>query len=106
MELIPLAEFVAIAAGFTGGFLLVIIISFAYFFTADRRIVRTFQPGFTDFDENKKSGKSDETFAENNFGLPVGFYLTTRFRLIRQGRWGTTARSSWILYLNGIMFPR
>ncbi|MEO8415116.1 MAG: hypothetical protein ABI472_15720 [Ginsengibacter sp.] len=81
MELIPLAEFVAIAAGFTGGFLLVLVTSFAYFFTADRRIVRTFQPGFTDFGESKKSEKSDETFAENNFGLPVGYYLTTRFRL-------------------------
>jgi hypothetical protein len=81
MELIPLADFIAIAAGFLGGFLLVIIISFAYFFTADRRIVRTFQPGFTDFDENKRAEKNDETFAENNFGLPVGYYLTTRFRL-------------------------
>lgn len=83
MELIPLAEFAAIAAGFIGGFLFVIIISFAYFFTADRRIVRTFQPGFKDFDDNRKSEKSDETFAENNFGLPVGYYLTTRFRLIK-----------------------
>lgn len=81
MELIPFAEFIAIAAGFTGGFLLVIVFSFAYFFTADRRIVRTFQPGFTDFDENKKTAKDDETFTENSFGLPVGYYLTTRFRL-------------------------
>ena len=83
MELIPLAEFAVIAAGFIGGFLFVIIISFAYFFTADRRIVRTFQPGFKDFDDNRKSEKSDEAFAENNFGLPVGYYLTTRFRLTK-----------------------
>ncbi len=88
MELIPLAEFIAIAAGFIGGFLLVIIISFAYFFTADRRIVRTFQPGFKDFDENKKLEMNDETFAENNFGLPVGYYLTTRFRLIKARKVG------------------
>lgn len=80
MELIPLAEFIAIAAGFIGGFFLVLIFSFAYFFTADRRIVRTFKPGFIDFDENKKFEKPEEVILENNFGLPVGHYLTTRFR--------------------------
>ena len=80
MELIPIAEFVAIAAGFIGGFLLVLILSFAYFFTADRRIVRTFKPGFIDFEENKKLEKDENAFAETNFGLPVGYYLTTRFK--------------------------
>lgn len=81
MELIPLIEFIAIAAGFLGGFFLVIAVSFAYFFTADRRIVRTFTPVLTDFDEPKKTEKDEEAFAESNFGLPVGFYLTTRFKL-------------------------
>lgn len=80
MELIPLTEFITVVAGFVGGLFLVIAVSFAYFFTADRRIVRTFQPGFTDFEENKKLENNDETFAENNFGLPVGYYLTARFR--------------------------
>lgn len=78
MELIPFAQFIAIAAGFFGGFFLLIAISFAYFFTADRRIVRTFKPGFIDFDENKKLEKLEDAY-ENNFGLPVGYYLTTRF---------------------------
>jgi Patatin-like phospholipase len=81
MELIPLAEFIAIAGGFIGGLFLVILLSFAYFFTADRRIVRTFKPGFIDFDENKKFEKHEDAFTENNFGLPVGYYLTNRFRL-------------------------
>lgn len=79
-ELIPLAEFIAIAAGYVGGFLLVLILSFAYFFTADRRIVRAFKPGFLDFDENKKFEKHEDALTDNNFGLPVGYYLTTRFR--------------------------
>ena len=51
-----------------------------YFFTADRRIVRTFKPDLTDFDKHKKFEKHEDAFAENNFGLPVGYYLTTRFR--------------------------
>src|SRR2546423_11792622 len=43
-ELIPVGETIGIIAGFLGGFLLLIIFSFAYFFTADRRIVRTLGP--------------------------------------------------------------
>lgn len=79
MELISFAEFMGIAAGFLGGFLLLISISFAYFFTADRRIDRTIKPNLSDI-EKKKQGKHEGRFYENNFGLPVGYYLTTRFR--------------------------
>ncbi|MEP6927873.1 MAG: hypothetical protein ABI834_09570 [Ginsengibacter sp.] len=80
MELIPVTEFIGIAGGFLGGFFLLIAISFAYFFTADRRIVRTFKPDLSDFDKQKNFAKHEDAFAENNFGLPVGYYLTTRFR--------------------------
>ncbi|MEO8764738.1 MAG: patatin-like phospholipase family protein [Ginsengibacter sp.] len=80
MELISIPEFVGIAAGFIGGFLLLIVFSFVYFFTADRRIVRTFKPDLTVFDKHKKFEKHEDAFTEKNFGLPVGYYLTTRFR--------------------------
>ena len=80
MELIPLAGFAGIAAGFLGGFLLLIAISFAYFFTADRRIDRTIKPNLSELDRRKKPEHHDDIFPENNFGLPVGYYLTTRFR--------------------------
>ena len=80
MELIPFAEFIGVSAGFLGGFLLLTIVSFVYFFTADRRIVRTFKPDLTDFDVHKSFDRVEDAFAENNFGLPVGYYLTTRFR--------------------------
>lgn len=80
MELIPVTEFLLIALGFAGGFFLLIAISFAYFFTADRRIVRTLSPGLLLFDEHKKSSKGEKDFPENSFGLPVGYYLTARFR--------------------------
>jgi hypothetical protein len=80
MELIPLTEFIGIAAGFLGGFLLLVLISFAYFFTADRRIDRRIKPDLSDLEKRGKPDKYDDTFPENNFGLPVGYYLTTRFR--------------------------
>ncbi len=80
-ELISLAEFTGIAAGFCGGLMLVLIISFAYFFTADRRIVRTFEPDFKKFDdENSLTGTDEKAYTAQNFGLPVGYYLTARFR--------------------------
>ncbi len=79
-ELIPFTQFCLIATGFLGGFFLLIIFSFVYFFNADKRIVRTFKPGFIDFDENKNSNSEEEVTAQNNFGLPVEYYLNTHFR--------------------------
>ncbi len=76
-ELITLPQFLILSAGFVGGFLLLILITFVYFFTADRRIIRTFKPGFFDFDENKLAYKREP---QNNFGLPVSFYLNTHFK--------------------------
>ncbi|MEO6220275.1 MAG: hypothetical protein ABIO81_07600, partial [Ginsengibacter sp.] len=67
-ELISTGEFIAIAAGFAGGFFLLIAISFAYFFNADKRIVRKFKPGFTEFEENKKFEKHEDVI-NDDFGL-------------------------------------
>ena len=80
-ELIAFWEFMTIAAGFCGGFFLIIAISFLYFFNADKRIVRKFKPDFIDFDENKKFEKHEDALADDNFGLPVGYYFTTYFTL-------------------------
>ena len=92
MELIPVVEFIGIAAGFLGGFLLMLICSFVYFFTADRRIVRTFKPDLTALDKSKNREKHEGLFAENNFGLPVGYYLTTRFRFNKARKVGHYSR--------------
>jgi energy-coupling factor transporter transmembrane protein EcfT len=79
-ELIPITQFLFIATGFIGGFFLLILFSFVYFFTADRTIVRTFKPGLIDLDENKNWITPGETTIPNDFGLPVEFYLNTRFK--------------------------
>ncbi len=78
-ELIPAGQFFLIAAGFVGGFLLLTIFSFVYFFSADRRIVRTFKHNFADFDENKIADQQEQITNGNNFGLPVDYFLNTRF---------------------------
>lgn len=80
-ELIPLNEFLLIIAGFTGGFFLLILISFLYFFTADKRIIRTLQPNLIDFDENKIPETEEEKKVIDDFGLPVKNYLGTRFQV-------------------------
>jgi hypothetical protein len=80
MELIPITEFIGIAGGFLGGFFLLILVSFAYFFTADRRIDRRFKPDLSDLEKKRKPDKHEDVLPENNFGLPVGYYLTTRFK--------------------------
>jgi hypothetical protein len=79
-ELIPLGQFFLTAAGFLSGFLLLILFSFLYFFTADRRIVRTITPGTIKFDEDLIGERPGDAIAESGFGLPVGFYLNTRLR--------------------------
>ena len=76
-ELIPLSDFLWIAGGFLGGFILLILVSFAYFFTADRRIFRGFKTGFIEFEENPARTQ----YAHDTFELPVGFYINSRFRI-------------------------
>jgi hypothetical protein len=80
-ELIPLRQFLFIIGGFAGGFLLLIFISFLYFFSADQRIIRTLQPDIIDFDENKIPETEEEKKVIDDFGLPVKNYLNTSFRV-------------------------
>ena len=91
MELISIIEFTSIVAGFLGGFMLLLAVSFAYFFTADRRIVRTFTPVLSEF-EKKKHRIHKGAYAENDFGLPVGYYITTRFKFIKARKVGHYSR--------------
>ncbi|MDP4283090.1 MAG: hypothetical protein Q8891_01600 [Bacteroidota bacterium] len=80
-ELIPPGQFLLIALGFLGGFLLLILFSFVYFFTADRTIVRAFKPDYKELNEKESINKPGDITTQNDFGLPVGFYLNTRFKI-------------------------
>lgn len=84
-ELIPAGKFLLMSLAFVGGLILVHIVSFAYFFTADRRIVRTIQPGMINFDEEDTEIISQPKDQFQPFGLPVRYYAGgfARFRKAR-----------------------
>jgi len=83
-ELIPVSKFFIYALSFTGGLLLVLVVSFAYFFTVDRRIIRTIQPGIINFDDDSTEPIAEEQQFEP-FGLPVRNYAGAfmKFRTAR-----------------------
>lgn len=80
-ELIPLEQFIFIVTGFLLGFFILIFVSFLYFFNADKRIIRAFQPDLINFDENKIPETEEEKIIIDDFGLPVKNYLSTRFKV-------------------------
>lgn len=84
-ELIPVAKFLLITAAFVGGLLLVIVFSFAYFFTADNRIIRSIQPGVIDFNVDGPGVLASDQEAIQPFGLHVTFYAASpiKFRKVR-----------------------
>ncbi|MCO6496626.1 MAG: hypothetical protein J5I50_03075 [Chitinophagaceae bacterium] len=78
-ELIPFDRFILIALSFLGGLIFLHIISFAYFFTADRQIIRRIQPGMLNLTgENvRQNVKDNEAYA---FELPVLYYASGFFK--------------------------
>jgi len=80
-ELIPLEHFLFILCGFIIGFFLLVFVSFLYFFNADKRIIRSFQPDLINFDENKIPETEEEKIIIDDFGLPVKNYLSTRLKV-------------------------
>ena len=80
-ELIPLKQFLLIVFGFAGGFTLLLLISFLYFFGADRTIIRTLPTVLKDIDENKIPETHEEKVLTDDFGLPVKNYLSIRFKV-------------------------
>ncbi|HEU5054364.1 MAG TPA: patatin-like phospholipase family protein [Hanamia sp.] len=80
-ELIPLKQFLFTVAGFIGGFAFILLISFLYFFGADRTIIRTLPPVLKDTDENKIPETQEEKILVDDFGLPVKNYLSTRLKV-------------------------
>ena len=80
-ELIPLKQFLLIVFGFAAGFALLLLISFLYFFGADRTIIRTLPTVLKDIDENKIPETPEEKILSDDFGLPVKNYLSTRLKV-------------------------
>lgn len=80
-ELITTGEFVFMAIGFVAGFILIISVSFAYFFTADRRIVRTLAPIMRKSGNRLAQHRRQKRGMYSSYEMKVGYYFSTPFKL-------------------------
>ena len=81
-ELIPAVTYLLTALGFAGGVIFLIAVSFAYFFTADRQIVRTYK-GLPSEPEPSLPPSRDGKPAYITYDRQVGYYLSGRMRFKR-----------------------
>lgn len=80
-ELMTIGEVLLIIAGFLGGFILLTAFSFAYFFSADRRILKQIAPVIANTQAFKASYDPERKRQQDGFGMKVGYYFSTRFKL-------------------------
>ncbi len=83
-ELMQSSEFIIAAAGFAGGFILLIAFSFAYFFTADKRIVRRTKPLARD-EYIARKNLNEKQPLQNNYSIRVKYFLSDNL-LIKRAR--------------------
>jgi hypothetical protein len=79
-ELLPLGEFLFVTLGFLLGLILLIAISFAYFFTADKRIIRTMIAEKLPSPLLPPKGRRKKAIIRTGFGMKVGYYLSGNFQ--------------------------
>lgn len=77
--LFSIADQLWLVGGFLFGFIMLLLVSFAFFFGADRQILRTLQPLVPRVDgmDPRVTNKPEE---QDPLSLPVSWYLNTRFR--------------------------
>ena len=80
-ELLSAGEEVALVLGFLGGFILLIAFSFAFFFGADRTILRTIIPVISNPGYFKSTFGNESKRPPESFGMKVGYYFSTRLKL-------------------------
>jgi len=80
-ELMNTGEILLLVAGFFGGLFILVAFSFAYFFGADRRILRVIAPVISDPALFKKSYDPAVHPQHDGFGMKVSYYFSTRFQL-------------------------
>lgn len=79
-ELLPIPELLVNLFGFIGGLFLLISFSFAYFFGADRTILRTIAPVIANRDQFKRTYDPAKNSQPDGFGMKVTYFITGRFR--------------------------
>ena len=79
-ELISVSDVALLVTGFSGGLILSIVFSFAFFFGADRTILRTIAPVISNPNEFKKSFQTELATQSDTFGLMVTYFISSRFK--------------------------
>ena len=82
-ELMSAGEIVVVMAGIMGGFILLLAVSFAYFFGAEKTILRSVAPVVGNPQQFKQTYNPAVKAQQEGFGIKVGYYFTTRFKLIK-----------------------
>jgi hypothetical protein len=80
-ELMDTAQILSLIGGFIGGLFLHIAFSFAYFFSADRRILQRIAPTIADPKSFKTNYDPSTNPQKKGFGLRVSYYFSTRLKL-------------------------
>jgi hypothetical protein len=79
-ELLTSSELMFLIIGFLGGLVLLIAFSFAFFFGADRTILRSIAPVIAKPEHFKKVYNPAVLSKSDGFGLKVSYFVTGRFR--------------------------
>jgi len=79
-ELLTSTELMFLIIGFLGGLVLLIAFSFAFFFGADRTILRSIAPVIASPEHFKKVYNPAVLSKSDGFGLKVSYFVTGRFR--------------------------
>lgn len=80
-ELMNTSEIIFCILGFLTGFVLLLLISFIYFFRADRSIIRTLTPVISDSKKFKSTFKQEHTRLNKSRLIKVDWYLNSFFHL-------------------------
>jgi patatin-like phospholipase len=80
-ELLGKLQIVYLIAGFFGGLILHVAFSFAYFFSADRRILQKIAPTIADPKSFKSNYDPSLRPQKDGFGLKVHSYFSTRLKI-------------------------
>jgi hypothetical protein len=82
-ELMSVPEEITLIIGFLGGLILLIAFSFAFFFGADRTILRSITPVIANPEHFKKVFNPSATSRSDVLGMKVSYFVTGRFKFKR-----------------------
>ena len=80
-ELLVTGEQLVLIGGFTGGLIFSLTCSFAFFFGADRQILRSIAPVIANRNHFKNNFDPRKNPQQDGFGMKVSYYFSVKFRL-------------------------